>query len=150
MRRMNGSTTLLGELTPSWKGRLRRRILAWYARHARDLPWRHEPTPYRVWVSEIMLQQTQVATVRAYFSRFMAAFPTVHDLAAVEEEDILRLWEGLGYYRRARQMHAAARLIVDRLGGHFPGDVQGLRQLPGIGRYTAGAIGSLAALIYFY
>lgn len=141
---MDRSTTLQGELTSSWKGRLRRRVLAWYAHHARDLPWRSQPTPYRVWVSEIMLQQTQVATVQAYFGRFLAAFPTVHDLAEADEGQVLRLWEGLGYYRRARQMHAAARLIVDQWGGLFPADVQGLRQLPGVGRYTAGAIGSLA------
>ena len=138
------SETLLGELTPSWKSRLRRRVLAWYAQHARDLPWRRRPTPYRVWVSEIMLQQTQVATLQAYFPRFLAAFPTLRDLAAAEEEQVLRLWEGLGYYRRARQLHAAARQIVDQEGGQFPTDVRGLRELPGIGRYTAGAIGSLA------
>ena len=144
MKRMETSTTLQDELTPAWKGRLRRRVLAWYARHARDLPWRRQPSPYRVWVSEIMLQQTQVVTVQAYFARFLAAFPTVHDLAEAEEEQVLRQWEGLGYYRRARQMHAAARLIVDQWGGKFPSDVQSLRQLPGVGRYTAGAIGSLA------
>jgi A/G-specific adenine glycosylase len=142
--RMGQSTTLLGELTPSWKSRLRRRVLAWYASHARNLPWRRQPTAYRVWVSEIMLQQTQVATVQDYYERFLAAFPTVHDLAAAEEGYVLRMWEGLGYYRRARQMHAAARQMVDQLGGQFPADVQGLRRLPGVGRYTAGAIGSLA------
>jgi A/G-specific adenine glycosylase len=144
MERMHRPTTLLGEMTPSWKGRLRRRVQGWYARHARDLPWRCQPTPYRVWVSEIMLQQTQVATVQAYFARFLAAFPTVHDLAEADEGQVLRLWEGLGYYRRARQMHAASRMIVNQWGGQFPTDVQDLQQLPGVGRYTAGAIGSLA------
>ena len=102
------------------KAALRRRLLAWYADHARDLPWRKSRDPYRVWVSEIMLQQTQVATVRDYFKRFIAAFPTVDDLAAADEQQVLRLWEGLGYYRRARQLHAAAKRIVADHAGQFP------------------------------
>ena len=118
--------------------------LAWYADHARDLPWRRSRDPYRVWVSEIMLQQTQVATVRDYFERFVAAFPDVHALAAADEQQVLRLWEGLGYYRRARQLHAAAKQIVGEHGGQFPRDVEALQALPGIGRYTAGAIVSIA------
>ena len=89
--------------------------MAWYAEHARDLPWRRSRDPYRVWVSEIMLQQTQVATVRDYFQRFTAAFPDVHRLAAADETAVLRLWEGLGYYRRARQLHAAAKQVVTEL-----------------------------------
>jgi A/G-specific adenine glycosylase len=124
--------------------RLRRRLLRWYERHQRDLPWRKSRDPYLVWVSEIMLQQTQVATVRDYFERFVAAFPNVHTLAAADERQVLRLWEGLGYYRRARQLHAAAQTIVADHGGKFPADVDQLRQLPGIGRYTAGAIASIA------
>lgn len=131
-------------LDTAWKQSLRRRLLAWYARHRRALPWRESRDPYRVWVSEIMLQQTQVATVRAYFQRFTAELPTVHDLAAADEQHVLRLWEGLGYYRRARQMHAAAQQLVAEHGGQFPDDVDQLQQLPGIGRYTAGAIASIA------
>lgn len=126
------------------KQQLRRRLLAWYADHARDLPWRKSRDPYRVWVSEIMLQQTQVATVRAYFKRFIAAFPTVDDLAAADEQQVLRLWEGLGYYRRARQLHAAAKRIVADHASQFPPCVDELQSLPGIGRYTAGAIASIA------
>jgi A/G-specific adenine glycosylase len=130
--------------TASQKQRLRRRLLTWYAEHARDLPWRRSRDPYRVWVSEIMLQQTQVATVRDYFERFVAAFPNVRKLAAADEQQVLRLWEGLGYYRRARQLHAAAKVIANELGGQFPRDVVELQKLPGIGRYTAGAIASIA------
>jgi A/G-specific adenine glycosylase len=131
-------------LTSPWKQRLRRRLLAWYARHARNLPWRETRDPYHVWISEIMLQQTQVTTVESYFVRFVTTFPTLHDLAKANEEEVLRLWEGLGYYRRARQMHAAARTIVQDYNGRFPEDAATLSQLPGIGRYTAGAISSIA------
>jgi A/G-specific adenine glycosylase len=126
------------------KQRLRRRLLAWYGDHARDLPWRRSRDPYRVWVSEIMLQQTQVATVRDYFERFVAKFPDVHALAAADERQVLRLWEGLGYYRRARQMYAAAKQLSSDHAGSFPRDVDALQSLPGIGRYTAGAIASIA------
>jgi A/G-specific adenine glycosylase len=128
----------------SQKQTLRRKLLGWYARHARKLPWRESRDPYRVWISEIMLQQTQVATVRDYFARFVKALPTVHHLAAADEQDVLRLWEGLGYYRRARQLHAAAQKVVAERGGEFPRTVDELRELPGIGRYTAGAIASIA------
>jgi A/G-specific adenine glycosylase len=132
------------KFTASEKQRLRRRVLGWYADTARDLPWRKSRDPYRVWVSEIMLQQTQVATVRDYFQRFVAALPDVHTLAAADERQVLRLWEGLGYYRRARQLHAAAKKVVAEHGGRFPQDVAALQNLPGIGRYTAGAIASIA------
>jgi A/G-specific adenine glycosylase len=118
--------------------------LKWYSTHARDLPWRHSRDPYRVWISEIMLQQTQVATVGGYFDRFVRAFPDVQSLAAAEEADVLRLWEGLGYYRRARQLHAAAKMVVAESDGKFPNEPDELQQLPGIGRYTAGAIASIA------
>lgn len=128
----------------AWRGRLRRRLSAWFARHARDLPWRGRRDPYAVWVSEIMLQQTQVATVKPYFERFMAAFPTVGDLARAEPREVLRLWEGLGYYRRAAQLHEAARRIVEDHGGRFPADPEAVRRLPGVGRYTAGAVLSIA------
>ncbi|WP_233200389.1 A/G-specific adenine glycosylase [Blastopirellula marina] len=128
----------------AWRRKFQRQILAWYAGAARDLPWRANRDPYRIWISEIMLQQTQVATVRGYFQRFVAAFPTVADLAAAEEAEVLRLWEGLGYYRRARQLHAAAQKIVAEHEGRFPRDFDQVLALPGIGRYTAGAICSIA------
>src|SRR6185436_3645748 len=131
-------------LTTAQKQSLRRRLLAWYTKHARDLPWRKSRDPYRVWLSEIMLQQTQVATVKDYFERFTCAFPDVESLAAAEETDVLRLWEGLGYYRRARQLHAAAKKVVAEYSGKFPDEAEDLQQLPGIGRYTAGAIASIA------
>lgn len=132
------------ELSSVWKQSFRRKLLAWYKKYERDLPWRKSRDPYRVWVSEVMLQQTQVATVRGYFERFMAVLPTVHDLAAAEEQQVLRLWEGLGYYRRARGLHAAAKVVSVELGGQFPETVDELMKLPGIGRYTAGAIVSIA------
>lgn len=124
--------------------KLRRRQLKWFDTHQRDLPWRHNKTPYRIWISEIMLQQTQVATVISYFKRFIERFPDVRSLAAAETEEVLRLWEGLGYYRRARQMHAAAKLVVEQHDGEFPQDFDDVLALPGIGRYTAGAILSIA------
>ncbi len=127
-----------------WLRDFRRRLRTWYCRHARDLPWRRNRDPYAIWVSEIMLQQTQVETVKPYFERFIAAFPTIGHLARADEHEVLRLWEGLGYYRRARQLHRAAREIVARHGGEFPRQAQAARQLPGIGRYTAGAILSIA------
>ena len=117
-------------------------LLGWYREHARDLPWRRDADPYRVWVSEVMLQQTTVAAVIPYHQRFLAAFPTVEALAAAAEADVLRLWEGLGYYSRARNLHAAAKAVVAR--GGWPESVEGLRELPGVGRYTAGAVASFA------
>jgi A/G-specific adenine glycosylase len=132
-------------LPPSaWRRRFRERLLRWYAENARDLPWRRSRDPYRVWVSEVMLQQTQVAAVRPYFERFVRAFPTVRALARADESRVLRLWEGLGYYRRARQLHAAAQTIVRQHGGRFPRDRESVRALAGVGRYTAGAILSIA------
>ncbi|HEV7221273.1 MAG TPA: A/G-specific adenine glycosylase [Pirellulales bacterium] len=130
--------------TTRWKQTFRRRLLAWYRRNARDLEWRNSRDPYRIWVSEIMLQQTQVATVADYFTRFLTAFPNVEALAAAPEEQVLRLWEGLGYYRRARQMHRAAAVIVNQHGGRFPRELETVLALPGIGRYTAGAVTSIA------
>ncbi|HEX4128955.1 MAG TPA: A/G-specific adenine glycosylase [Pirellulales bacterium] len=128
----------------TWRAAFRRKLLAWYGRAARDLPWRRTSDPYAIWVSEIMLQQTQMATVIGYYERFLAALPSVFALAAAPEEQVLRLWEGLGYYRRARQLHRAAQVIVAQHGGELPRDVDTLRTLPGIGRYTAGAIASIA------
>ncbi len=124
--------------------RLTEPLLTWYASHARALPWREEPTPYRVWVSEVMLQQTRVEAVKPYFTRFMTALPTVADLAACEEDRLLKLWEGLGYYNRARHMQTAARTVMSEYGGELPADFDALLSLPGIGRYTAGAIASIA------
>ncbi|MEO8493781.1 MAG: A/G-specific adenine glycosylase [Planctomycetota bacterium] len=127
-----------------WKQSLRRRVLAWFRANARELPWRRTRDPYHVWISEIMLQQTQVVTVVPYFQRFIAAFPSIRELAAADEDAVLRLWEGLGYYRRARQLHKAARVIAQEHDGVFPDDPSLVRALPGIGRYTAGAILSIA------
>jgi A/G-specific adenine glycosylase len=121
-----------------------RPLLTWYRRAGRDLPWRRSRDPYRIWLSEVMLQQTQVERVRDYFQRFLERFPTVADLAAATEPDVLRAWEGLGYYRRARQLHAAAGQLVSQHAGVFPQTARKLRQLPGIGRYTAAAIASIA------
>ncbi|MDZ7748119.1 MAG: A/G-specific adenine glycosylase [Halofilum sp. (in: g-proteobacteria)] len=121
------------------------RVLAWYDRHGRTgLPWQNPATPYRVWISEIMLQQTRVETVRAYFERFMERFPDVPTLAAAQPDEVLGLWSGLGYYARARNLHAAAQRMVAEHGGEVPADFDALVDLPGIGRSTAGAILSLA------
>jgi A/G-specific adenine glycosylase len=121
------------------------RILAWYASSGRkDLPWQREPTPYRVWVSEIMLQQTQVATVTPFYNRFMARFQTVQSLAEASQDQVLHHWSGLGYYARARNLHAAAQQIVTQHDGVFPETFEAVLDLPGIGRSTAGAILSLA------
>jgi A/G-specific adenine glycosylase len=125
------------------------RLLPWYRRHARRLPWRTLPgegftDPYRVWLSEIMLQQTTVATVGPYFTRFLERWPTVERLAAAPREDVLSLWAGLGYYARARNMHRCARIVADELKGRFPDNESDLRALPGIGPYTAAAIAAIA------
>lgn len=119
-------------------------LLDWYDTHKRTLPWRGTGDPYRVWVSEIMLQQTRVAAVLPYYRRWMEELPTVGALAAVDEERLMKLWQGLGYYSRARNMRRAARIIVDTRGGQFPEEVKDLLKLPGIGDYTAGAIASIA------
>ncbi|MEK1904303.1 MAG: A/G-specific adenine glycosylase, partial [Pseudomonas sp.] len=120
-------------------------VLAWYDQHGRkDLPWQQDINPYRVWVSEIMLQQTQVSTVLGYFDRFMHALPTVKDLAEAPEDEVLHLWTGLGYYTRARNLQKTAQIVMREHGGEFPRDVEQLTELPGIGRSTAGAIASLS------
>ncbi|MCC9603281.1 A/G-specific adenine glycosylase [Stieleria sp. JC731] len=127
-----------------WRSAIRRQLTKWFKVNARVLPWRSEPTPYRVWVSEIMLQQTQVATVLPYYHRWMESYPTVTALADADEADLMRHWEGLGYYRRVRSMHAAAKKIVQEYNGEFPTDANAVLDLPGVGRYTAGAILSIA------
>lgn len=126
------------------KSKIARNLLDWYAAHARQLPWRSNPKPYTVWVSEVMLQQTRVETVIPYFERWMARFPTLESLAVASLEDVLSMWEGLGYYSRARNLHRAARIVMERFGGEIPQDAKSLQRLPGIGRYTAGAIASIA------
>ena len=119
-------------------------LLGWYDAGHRDLPWRADPTPYRVWVSEIMLQQTRVEAVRGYFARWMAALPNVRALAEAPEDVYLKLWEGLGYYSRVRNLHRAAVEVCERHGGRLPADYEALLALPGVGEYTAGAIASIA------
>ena len=127
---------------PAW---LAESLLTWFDVHGRrDLPWQADPTPYRVWVSEVMLQQTQVETVRPYYERFMARFPDVASLAAAPQDEVMRSWSGLGYYARARNLHRAAQVIVALHGGELPDSLEALMTLPGIGRSTAGAILALA------
>jgi A/G-specific adenine glycosylase len=123
---------------------LRRALLAWYRRNRRDLPWRRTRDPYAIWVSETMLQQTRVETVIPYYERFLARFPDVQSLADADADDVLGAWAGLGYYSRARNLQAAAREVTESHGGRVPDDVDALRALPGIGRYTAGALASIA------
>jgi A/G-specific adenine glycosylase len=123
---------------------IREALLRWFSKHARDLPWRRTTDPYAIWVSEIMLQQTQVRTVVPYYERFLKRFPTVEHLARARLDTVLKLWEGLGYYSRARNLHGAAKEIVARFAGRMPRSVEELLSLPGIGRYTAGAIASNA------
>jgi A/G-specific adenine glycosylase len=122
----------------------RERLLQWFEQHKRDLPWRRDRDPYRVWLSEVMLQQTRVAAVIDHYERFLRRFPTVEKLASARESSVLAAWSGLGYYRRARMLHAAARKIVKEYGGKFPENAEKLQSLPGIGRYTAAAIASIA------
>ncbi len=120
-----------------------KRLLEWHDKNARDLPWRGEKDPYKIWVSEIMLQQTTAQTVKGYYARFLDAFPTVEALAAADEERVLKLWEGLGYYSRARNLMKAAAIVARDMNGRLPGDAAALKKLPGIGDYTAAAIASM-------
>lgn len=129
---------------PRYAGAYRDAIVSWYRLAARDLPWRRDPTPYRVWVSEVMLQQTRVETVIPYYSRFLQRFPTIEALAGASTEAVLEAWSGLGYYRRARMLQEGAKEIMRKCGGHFPEDPHDVRALPGIGRYTSGAVCSIA------
>lgn len=120
------------------------RVLSWYGKNRRELPWRDNPDPYHIWVSEIMLQQTQVRTVIPYYSKFLRRYPRLEDLARANENEVLSVWSGLGYYNRARNLLSAAQIVCEQYGGEFPQDYRQARQLPGIGRYTAGAILSIA------
>ncbi len=131
-------------LNPASLKKLRMFLLNWYDQHRRDLPWRRNTDPYRVWVSEIMLQQTRVAAVLDHYARFLQRFPTVQSLAAAREASVLAVWSGLGYYHRARRMHQAAKVIARERRGVFPRSAEEWRTLPGIGRYTAAAIASIA------
>jgi A/G-specific adenine glycosylase len=124
--------------------RLRNHLLEWYRSHRRDLPWRNTADPYAIWLSEVMLQQTRVETVRPYFRRFMDRFPTIQDLAAAELETVLKMWEGLGYYARARNFHKAANQVVSEFGGRVPDTMEAFRNLPGVGEYIAAAVLSIA------
>ncbi len=126
--------------TPSWP----RELVRWFERDHRPMPWRSDPSPYKVWISEIMLQQTQVVTVIPYFDRFVARYPSFEALAAANQQEVLKLWEGLGYYSRARNLHKAAQVIVEQHGGNPPRTAVELRDLPGIGAYTSAAIASIA------
>lgn len=123
--------------------RLPAMLLTWYTKNARDLPWRRDNAPYHVWISEIMLQQTRAEVVRGYYARFIEAVPTIDALASLDGDALLKLWEGLGYYSRARNLQRTAKLVVDEYGGHFPDTYGALRKLPGVGPYTAGAIASI-------
>ena len=143
----NRLQVLEGDTPLSPEERLRaavRPLLSWYGENARTLPWRESPKPYSVWVSEIMLQQTRVEAVKPYFERFMRELPTVKDLAEAEDDRLMKLWEGLGYYSRARNLKKAAAVACERYGGELPADYGELLKLPGIGSYTAGAIASIA------
>jgi A/G-specific adenine glycosylase len=130
--------------TASWYQSFRRQLIKWYQGNGRELPWRQTSDPYQIWVSEIMLQQTQVATVIDYYHRFLKKFPTVTRLAKADQAEVLALWSGLGYYRRARSLHAAAQQIAQQHDGKFPDSVETIQSLAGVGRYTAGAIASFA------
>jgi len=141
-----GCDAALDRVPPSPKHQaIRRALLRWFGREARDLPWRRTRDPYRIWLAEIMLQQTRVETVIPYYERFLEVFPTVRALAAAAQDEVLKQWEGLGYYGRARNLHKAARMIVAEFGGALPRTAEQWRQLPGVGPYTAGAIASIAS-----
>ena len=131
-------------IDPTIKSKIRHGLLSWYGEFKRDLPWRQTSDPYAIWISEIMLQQTRVETVIPYYKRWMAELPTLQRLAEADQDQILNLWEGLGYYRRALNLHKASKMVLEQYEGRIPADVKSLESLAGIGRYTAGAIASIA------
>lgn len=139
---LNGKTAF--SLNEGRRKEIQEKLLIWYHDTHRQLPWRETSDPYAIWVSEVMLQQTQVTTVVPYYHRFMARFPTVMDLAHADQEQVLKLWEGLGYYARARNLHKAARVVVEKYNGKIPGDKKGFKSLPGVGDYIAAAVLSIA------
>lgn len=126
------------------RGHLQNALLRWFKQARRDLPWRNTSDPYYIWISEVMLQQTQVSTVIPFYLNFIKRFPTIGDLAAADLEEVLKSWEGLGYYARVRNLHRAARMVMERCGGKLPDEVEALRRLPGLGRYVAAAVASIA------
>ena len=140
----NGMSRSAVRLNPATLNKLRHSLLDWYDQNRRDLPWRRDADPYRVWVSEIMLQQTRVAAVRDHYARFLQRFPTVQALASAREPSVLAAWSGLGYYHRARRMHQAAKVIARERKGNFPRTAEEWLELPGVGRYTAAAVASIA------
>src|SRR5271156_6890173 len=131
-------------LSPKQLKNFQSRLLRWFRAHKRDLPWRRSRNPYRIWIAEVMLQQTRIAAVLPYYHRFLKIFPTVQSLASAPLAEILKLWSGLGYYSRARNLHRAAKEILLHHKGKFPGELDAALQLPGIGRYTAAAVLSIA------
>ncbi|MGH9732383.1 MAG: A/G-specific adenine glycosylase, partial [Candidatus Acidiferrales bacterium] len=131
-------------VSPRQLASLRRKLFAWYRANRRDFPWRRGRDPYRIWLAEIMLQQTRIAAVLPYYARFLARFPNIRELARAREGEVLKYWAGLGYYSRARNLHRAAKQIVREHAGQFPSDVNAALALPGIGHYTAAAILSIA------
>lgn len=133
----------MDQKTKNKLNKLRDELFVWYPEHKRDLPWRKTKNPYYIWISEIMLQQTRVEAVKTYYDRFIKALPTIKDLANVSDDELMKLWEGLGYYSRARNIKKAALQIEEKFGGAFPSDYEGIHSLAGIGDYTAGAIGSI-------
>lgn len=142
---MNDLTVLPQGMTDMLDHSFAKRLIAWQKTHGRhDLPWQNTTDPYAIWVSEIMLQQTQVTAVIGYYQKFMQRFPTISSLASAEQDEVMQYWSGLGYYSRARNLHAAARVMVDQYAGCFPTDIEAIMQLPGIGRSTAAAISSFA------
>ncbi|MFL6503964.1 MAG: A/G-specific adenine glycosylase, partial [Candidatus Udaeobacter sp.] len=136
--------SLLTVISPENSAVFRRSLVRWYRRHGRDLPWRKTNEPYPVLVSEFMLQQTQVATVIPYYHKWLRRFPDFASLARASQNDVLRAWQGLGYYARARNLHATAQAVMNRHGGNFPREIEQIRQLPGMGKYTAHAVASFA------
>ncbi|MGH9756149.1 MAG: A/G-specific adenine glycosylase, partial [Candidatus Acidiferrales bacterium] len=132
------------QIPPAASTKMQRQLLAWFRAHKRDLPWRRSKNPYRIWIAEIMLQQTRIAVVLPYYRRFLRRFPGVESLARAREAEVLKMWSGLGYYSRARNLHRAARQIVTHHSGNFPRALEDALALPGIGTYTAAAVLSIA------